>query len=279
VEGAEILDMLTAAAVYKYANSYLEKATAVSKDNTIEEKMGNHAFGLYVNVIPPVHGLGVSVGYSGLFKTQENPKYKDTNITSSIGEDANIHYLSQYREVAYPYYSGIDIRLVYTGLENLTMTCNNNISFAKVYGTRNRAENFAYSWAYSGRLNEADDGNPSTPYQVPFRSETYVGLYNAMGVNYKITKTLAADIQLANQFAVFSLDWEEAPLKSTTNSFGIYAGASYTIYEKGNFHAGIRGGLDIKWNNYSYQDDSALRNTHRAGYMDLGIPVAVKVVF
>jgi hypothetical protein len=278
-EGAKILDMITAAVVYKYADSCLEKLTAENANNIIEEKIGNHAFGLYVNVTPPVPGLGISAGYSGLFKTQKNPKYKDTTISSTIGEDANTHSLSVYKEVEYPYYSGVDLRLVYEGIEKLTLTCNNNISFARVYGTKNRQENFASGWAYPGRLNEADDGNPSTPYMVPFRSETYVGLYNALGVNYRITETLAVDLQAANRYAVFSLDWEESPVSSVTNSFGLYAGASYTVYQKDNFHASIRGGLDFKWNTYSYQDDSTLRNTHYAGYLDFGIPVAVKVVF
>ncbi|MDR1174772.1 MAG: hypothetical protein LBK83_04805 [Treponema sp.] len=278
-EGARILDMVTAAAVYKYAASSLEKLTAENKDNIIKEKIGNHAFGLYVNVTYPVYSLGISVGYSGLLKTQENPKYKDTVIKDTIGEDANTHYLSVYKEVVYPYYSGIDIRVVYTGLKNLTLTCNNNISFAKIYGTKNREETFTCGWAYSGRLNEADDGNPATPYVVPFRSESYVGLYNALGANYKITEVLAVDLQLANRLAVFSFRWEHNPLRSVTNSFGVYAGASYTVYQRGSFHASIRGGLDLKWNSYSYQEDSALRNVHHAGYLDFGIPVALKVVF
>jgi hypothetical protein len=279
-EGAKILDMVTVAAVYKYADSYLEKLTAENKDHTIEEKVGNHAFGLYANVTTPVPGLGISVGYSGLIKTQENPRYKDTDIKDTIGEDANTHYLSgPYKEVTYPYYSGVDLRLVYTGLKNLSLTCNNNVSFAMVYGTKNREENFAYGWAYQGRLNEADDGNPSTPYKVPFRYESYTGLYNALGANYKISEILALDLQLANRLAIFSLQWEEEALSSLTNSFGVYAGAAYTVYEKDNFHASIRGGLDLKLNTYSYQDDSASKNVHHAGYLDFGIPIAVKVVF
>jgi hypothetical protein len=278
LEGAKILDMVTAAAVYKYADSYLEKLTAPSKENTIDEKIKNHAFGLYVNVTPPVSGLGISVGYSGLLKTLENPKYNDTDTTTDVVDD-DLHLAQLYRETLFPFYNGIDLRVVYRGIENLTLTCNNNISFATVYGTTNRDEVFASGWAYSGKLNEADDGNPSTPYRVPFRSENYTGLYNSLGVNYRISESLAADLQVANRRAFFTLQWEEDPLGSVTNSFGVYAGAVYTVYRKGNFHASIRGGLDLKWNTYSYQDDSTLKNVHHAGYMDFGIPVAIKVIF
>jgi hypothetical protein len=270
--------MMTAAAVYKYADSYLEKLAAVSKGDIIEEKAGNHAFGIYVNVTPPVPGLGISAGYSGQFKTLENPRYGDTDIKDTIGEDANTHYLAGlYRETRFPYYSGIDLRVTYAGIGRLTITGNNNVSFARIYGTRDRDEIFAYGWAYQGMLNQGG----VAPDVVLLRSENYLGLYNALGASYRITERLTADIQLANQLARFTLDWEEDPLESITNSFGVYAGVICTVYEKDNFHASIRGGLDLKWNSYSFQDPppSQERAVHKAGYMDIGIPVAVKVVF
>jgi hypothetical protein len=275
-EGAKILDTVTVALVYKHADSCLEKLTALNNDDTIEEKIGNHAFGLYVNITPPVPGLGISAGYSGLLKTLENPRYKDTDAKNTNNED---HYLSGlYKNTLFPYYSGVDLRIVYTG-RKLSLTSSNNVSFARIFGTRDREENFVYGWAYSGRLNEADDGDSSTPYRVPFRSETYIGLYNALGLSCKISEALTAEIQVANQLASFTLQWEESPLNSITNSFGVYAGAAYKIYKKNNVEAGIRGGLDFKWNAYSYQDDSARKSVHHAGYMDIGVPIAIKVVF
>jgi hypothetical protein len=276
-EGTKILDMITIAAVYKYAYSALKKTEAIDPNDIIDEKVGNHAFGLYVN-LTPIPGLGISVGYSGLIKTWENEKYKDTVIdVGVIGDD---HYLSQgYRETLFPYYSGIDLRAVYSGFQNMSITFNNNVSFARMKGTKNRDEIFAHGWAYSGMLNEPAPVTPGVPNRVPFRSEDYLGLYNALGANYKINDTLAVDLQLANRLAVFSLQWEGDPLSSVTNSFGVYAGATYPVYQKDKFHAGIRGGLDLKLNTYSYQDDSALRSVHHAGYLDFGIPIAVKVVF
>jgi hypothetical protein len=278
-EGAKILDMITAAAIYKYAGSSLEKLAAASSDDTIEEKIRNHAFGLYVNITPPIPGLGISVGYSGQLKTLKNPRYKDTDIKSGVLEGnpdwEGLYLANEHRETKFPYYSGIDLRVVYTGIENLTMTSSNNISFARIYGTKDRDEIFVYGWAYEGKLNDSTTG----VNKVPLRSENYLGLYNALGASYRITESLTADLQLANQFAMFTLNWEEAPLESVTNSFGVYAGVTCKVYEKDNFHASIRGGLDLKWNSYSYQEDSVSASVHKAGYMDLGIPVAVKVVF
>jgi hypothetical protein len=279
-EGAEIADMVSAAAVYKYARSTLSKLEAEDTNNKIEEKVGNHTFGLYVNVTPPVEGLGISAGYSGLIKTWENEKYKDTVLGSISGQED--HYLSMtYRETLFPYYSGIDLRAIYTGIDRLTLTLNNNVSFASMNGTPNRDEQFAYGWAYSGMLNEADDGNASTPYLVPLRTEYYTGVYNALAVRCEITQALAADLQVGNRLAIFTLEWEEDSLKALTNSLGAYAGVTYTVYENDNFHASIRGGFALTWNNYSYQDTppSLTRPVHKTGYTEFGIPIAVKVEF
>lgn len=280
-EGAGIADMVTAAAVYKYARSTLAKLEAQDPNDMIDEKVGNHAFGIYANVTPPVEGLGISAGYSGLIKTWENEKYKDTVLGSIAGQED--HYLSMtYRETLFPYYSGIDIRANYTAIDRLSLTLNNNISFAQMNGTPNREEQYAYGWAYSGMLNEDDDGNPGTPYLVPFRTERYVGIYNALAVRYDIiSQVLVADIEVGNRLAIFTLEWEEDPLKAVTNALGVYTGVIYRVYKNDNFHASIRGGLDLTWNSYSFQDPppSLARPVHKTGYIEFGIPIAVKVEF
>ncbi|MDR2479983.1 MAG: hypothetical protein LBD48_11820 [Treponema sp.] len=271
-EGVEIGDMLTLAAVYKYASAHLSKTTAAQTDDIIEEKTSSHAYGLYVN-IKPVMGLGVSAGYSGLAQSWTNPRYQDTNIDESkIGNET--HNLSAYNEARLPLYHGADLRVCYTGFSGLTITFNNNFSFANNYGTVNMDHLYIKGWAYETQLNE--DSAPG----VEKRNETYIGVYNALGARYEIARTLAVDIQAANQLGFFTLKWENAPLSSVSNCFGLYAGVACMVVEKDRVRASIRGGVDLRMNSYIYQDSTSTASpVHRAGFIDFGIPVGLKVEF
>jgi hypothetical protein len=276
VEGAEIAELLTAAAVYKYADSYLAKPEAMDPENTIDEAVKNHAFGVYANIRPAAF-WGFTLGYSGLVQSWENSKYPATKPSSAGDTDYEIHELSEYKQINFPYYSGVDLRAHFTGLENLLITFNNNLSFAKVKGISqaSRGEGqFARGWAYAGPLNE------DTPYAEK-RAEDYLGLYNALGLQYELNSALTLDFQAANQLGFFTLREGGAPVaKSVTETLGVYAGLTYTVIQNDRVHGSIRGGLDLKMGSYSYQDfGSKDKPIHKTGYIDFGIPLGIKVEF
>ena len=270
-EGARLFNMLTMSAVYKYASSYLAKPKAEKPSDVIEEKVGNHAYGFYANVVTPLPGLGVSAGYSGLYQTWDNPKAAQT-VVDNTSLDYDSHILSANKSVMFPIYSGVDLRIRYAGIPNLGITLNNNFSFGNVFATVNKKELFIKGWSYEYQLNE------DTVANVENRNEVYFGLYNALGFTYKLTDELAIDLQLANQMGTFTLYWEKDPIQSLTNNFGIYHGATFTIIEKNLVTASIRGGLDLKLSSYSYQSPADAK-THKAGYMDFGIPIGLKLEF
>ena len=274
IEGAKIADTVNLAAVYKYADTLLYKPTAENEYNVVGEKTGNHAFGLYVNVTP-FTGLGISAGYSGLLQTWKNSKDSDVDPFEIGVVDAELHYLSRYKDVAFPFYNGIDLRFSYTGIEKLSVTLNNNVSFGAVKGSDTTGnKNYTNTWVYIGELN----GSASTVPGIKDRSESYLGLYNALGIKYAITDDLLADFQIANQHGIFTLNWEKEPVKSVTNYLGLYTGVNFTVIESEKICASIRGGVAIKLSSYSYQN-AVTAETHKAGIFDFGIPLGIKVEF
>lgn len=279
LEAANIANLVTFAAVYKYAGSSLSKLVTADGNfnDIIDENTGNHTFGLYAN-ISPVSGLEISAGYSGFTQSWRNNA--NTEMPPDINaNDKNNHYLSSFREVIFPFYNGIDLRAAWTGTQNLVVTFHNNISFASINGTDkpgmvNEDGKFAFPWAYRGQLNERHATDQSV---VANRSENYFGLYTALGFNYAFTETFSAAIQAANQLGFFTLDWENDNLRSSSNILGLYAGAAFTIIEAANITASLSGGVAARINMNSYQDISA--NIHQSGVIEFGVPIGIKVQY
>jgi len=274
VEGVQIADMVTLAAVYKHASTSLAKLTAPNNQNIIDENTGSHTFGLYAN-ITPTENLGITVGYSGLIYNWSNSK--DTDFSSGDVRDQEKHYLSQYRETMFPFYSGIDLRASYTGINRLTVTLNNNVSFANIQGSPdpNPRGVYSYAWAYRGQLNR-DDGS----YLAKNRSESYLGLYNALGINYEINENLSADFQAANQLGIFTLKWEHDDVVSVSSNLGLYAGVTYTIVQNEKIHASINAGLaaNLSFNSYQHAEPGS-NKVDKAGIVEFGIPVGIRVQY
>ena len=281
-EGAAIpvplVGSLTAALLYKYAATTLKKDDAPSAADTIDEKVGNHNFGIYANIpFDAVAGLGVSLGYTGLYQTWQNSQYEVTKSThNDIGVEG--HELSTYKSVQLPFYSGVDLRMRYNppGLVDgrLTFTFNNNVTFAGAVGTVNQKLLYSKSWAYETQMNE------DTVDGIENRRENYLGWYSALGVKFQVTQAFTADIQAANQFGTVTLEWENDPLTSFSNYLGVYAGGSWVMLTKGSAKCSIRGGVDVKISSFSYQDPIPTHTpVYQAGYMEFGIPVGIRVEF
>ncbi|MCL2043146.1 MAG: hypothetical protein FWG89_03305 [Treponema sp.] len=276
VEGAQIADFISFAAVYKYTESFLTKLTAPNPSNSIEERKTNHAYGLYAN-FSPLEDLGVSVGYSGLFQTWTNTLYLVTTVDNSDPD----RELSQYGKARMPIYHGIDLRLVYTGLEKFTFTSNNNFTYARVRGlTTEEFEKgmFSQGWAYSNLLGNHGGGGEN-------RREQYTGIFNALGARYAVNETLSAEASVSSQMGVFILQWDEGdnPV-SYTHYLGAYLGVSCDVFSISNdrVRGTLRGGLDLRLSSFAHQriiQGQREINTHRAGVIEFGIPVSLRVQY
>jgi hypothetical protein len=277
VEGAKLADLVSVAGVYKYTEADTTKDNAEAESMLLDEKVRCHAFGIYFN-ITPLAGLGITAGYSGLLPLWEAP-VTQTHLDNQAAED---HRLSAYSDTIQPFYNGADLRASYSGIDDLRITFNNNVSFASVKGTADYHKKYSVGWAYETELNATkDDTNPGGEG----RTENYLGIYNALGLAYQLSPALSLDLQIANQLGLFTLDFvtidgEAGTLKSSTNVLGSYAGFSYVIpSQKTSAKATLHAGLACKWSAYQYQRLDNNYTIDQAGYLDFGIPLEVKVEF
>jgi len=276
-EGAKIADVLTVSAVYKYMYSFQHKEMIDADDtvNNLDQKKTNHAYGLYVNVsnIPNIDGLGISAGYSGLILGWENPLYKRT----APPEKTLDFIFDKYRKVIFPLYHGIDLRFSYTGIEKLTITFNNNVSFAEVRGlSQSEVDDglYAEGWAYTSWLR-----NPYKEVEATDRSESYFGLFNAFGVRYAFSQKVNAEASVASQYGMFTLKWEGDSPVSTTHFLGVYLGASYAVFStRAGVKGTLRGGLDLRLSSFTRQVVET-GTVYEAGVFEFGIPLSLRVEF
>ena len=231
----------------------------------------SYEFGFYFN-IEPVSGLGISGGYSGLYQ-EWNSKF-NTNIRAlppQAQDEIRKYFFAYYNKAEFPFYHGIDLRFNYTGIRNLGITFNNNITFASVQGGFVQGDDafelVRLSWTYDAYLDRYTD-----------RSEHYFSLNNILGLRYDFSETLSADLQFANQLGIFTLSAPGMTASTIVNCLGIYTGINYRLIQNERFRASFRGGLALAMRLYSHQNPVVL-TTSRAGFSDFSIPVGIRVEY
>jgi hypothetical protein len=157
-----------------------------------------------------VKGLGFSFGYTIYFTKFEKAHEED-----------DYKILIPY-EIVNPLWSGIDLKVKFTGIENLGITFNNNFSFTRVEGGPQR-------------LNAGDklilglNYKPlSTSNSTISNNESWFSYAAILGVSYAITDRLNATFALGNILAVLSTDWETHDA-STSTTYNTMYNSSLTI--------------------------------------------------
>jgi hypothetical protein len=209
---------------------------------TIDTGGSAHTFGLYANLFV-VDPLGIGIGYSGSVKTSDD----------NVAGDA----------VKYPFYSGIDLRFKYT-FDPFTFTLNNNISFASVKGSDDDIVNGVA-------------GNPLGKKE----SGGYFALYNALGVAYKLSDTLALQFQLGNELIKYSYENTTTGIDVTEDiTFDTLQTAIFAAYTV-NANFSFRFGLDLRNTFIKTAREAGTIDfeTYKYGRLEFGIPVGIKVVF
>jgi hypothetical protein len=143
-------------------------------------------FGAYFD-LTAVENLGVSLGYSGFLLATDSSTFDDI------------------------LFNGIDLRATWTGIEGLSLSTHNNVSFAK--GTE--------------KLNTA--GLVGT-------DSSFLFLYNALGATKELTDRFSVNAVISNVLAKTDLD---AAGKSTADTFGVSAKFIAKVTEHAEFNAGL----------------------------------------
>jgi hypothetical protein len=175
-------------------------------------------FGLYFD-FTAVENLGVSLGYTG---------FLPANDASDV---ENILY------------SGIDLRATWTGIETLSLSTHNNISFAQ--------------------------GTEKTWMGILGKDASFLTLYNAVGATKELTERFSVNAEIANVFSKTD-DGNSGELKFENLILGAKLIAKVTE------HAEFNAGLNVDFSNtvlkgaFGDADDSLTV---------FSVPVGIKVTF
>jgi hypothetical protein len=256
IEAAGLFKILDLAAVYKFQHSnrnYDEQAVQYlpGGQSLFEPGMGldHHLFGIFATAKLPDLGLGISGAYSGYLRA-----HGKTDAALWGG----------WTSYTYPFWHGIDLRAAYTGLSGLSLTLNNNISFAAVKGD---ADPKSFVTGFWENDSDAQDVGAS-------QEQNALAIYNALAAAYRLTGALALKAQAASRFAriQYIYNGSKTRLVDRLVSLGFYLGAEWQINSK----LGIRGGLDLRLNNCRHEESGG---SSKAGVFEWGIPLGVCLRF
>jgi hypothetical protein len=258
LEGEKLFDWVTLAGIYKYLaadRNFTQKEAGGLDPEKVWGGQGltYHQFGFFATVTPPMlEGLGATVGYSALVKQQEDGWQRI--VTSGVNSWIPASH-------QYPVNHGIDLRLQYADipvLAGLTVTSNHNISFASVSGDDDPE---TLIWGFY---------NEDVPV---YTTEGSFGLYNSLAVSCKVLDGLTVHAQGANRYLQTYYNYDDATrFIDTYNIFSLYLGASWQI----NQMVSLRGGFVMR---YLDRGTASSAREADAGTHELGIPLALKIVF
>jgi hypothetical protein len=316
ISGDKIANMVTFDAMYRIKggdeysfDGYTEMEDPANPGSTINNGMHKqpdgsgrtlHHFGLYGNATGLVDGLGISLGYTGMVRTYENQfQFAHTGFQTGV--------LIPNRELSFtgPYYSGIDLRLNYTGIEDLGITFNNNVSFAAAAGTdldSDSTTDFVIQLYAkdSGMGPEVDSTTGRVAGAVLGKDETqsWFALYNALAVTYQLTGDLTAFFNLVNRYGRLTEEFmkedtdpnsatrgnknKSAVKISSQNDLMAVLGVTYALSANVTVHGGLslRYIADATTYEGAYYDQVQLKTQDSAlGTLTFAIPLWMRVSF
>lgn len=147
-----------------------------------------HTMGAYFHFPSPLPALGVSFGYSLIFRSFEDnaSQWVDNawRTTSTIT----------------PFFHGVDLRLRYTGIQNWRFTLHNNVSFAIANAGTWTGDELDGHVSING-MGLAGVNPMSTTYHLR-ESQSWLGFYNAFSVRHFITPRFNLTFEAANRLGI-----------------------------------------------------------------------------
>jgi hypothetical protein len=256
-----IADWVTLDAIYRFRGGDPNTLDSYDKDNNAggiiqPDGLGvfAHTFGIFANVLG-VPNLGIGLGYSGYLKVFEEDRESTTEIINVNG----------------PFFNGIDLRLQYTGIDKLTVTLANNFSFGTI---RRSIDDPIIAMGVLGTMLPTGT------------SQQWIGLYNALGLDYQVNDQLSASLQIGSRYGLITTVYTPLTGGSTTitRSRHQLGGGAYVAYQANSrFH--LQGGFVLRYLQDSYtnsdfgaQDVAETRNAS-GGMFDFAIPIRMRIVF
>jgi hypothetical protein len=245
----------------------------------------DNIIGVFVG-INAIENLGLSLGYTANFRAYEAGGYvsiDDQNAATAAGD--NPATKSKPFNFSTPFYSGIDIRLNYSGIDKIGLTFNNNISLAGVKGEEIKTD---------GTTEKIILGFGSDALDKGF-SEDWFHWDAELKASFSFIENLGLTLHLGNRLSVLSSAADtsvtvagitattKGTSQSTDNEFRVSLFADYGI---GAVNVGI--GLFLGLHSKALESESTtaalgFSNTTKVSansdVVTFGIPIMFKVQF
>jgi len=213
----------------------------------------DHRFGLYGGLDLLDGDLGLGFGYSGGFLSYE--------FWEKDGGSPNDKDLQMFG----PFYSGIDLKAQFRGIDRLTVTGTVNASFSTVKGTKLEDDKWYMGMGIlsEGALNEKQE-------------EGFFGLAAGINVGYELVDNLDVALQIKNSAQWESYTDDAKEFNQVKNQLGVSLTARYRMTQ----YFSIMCGLAMQMDNIS-QDGKNMDPfvSYKGGDLYFGIPITLQVRF
>jgi len=227
-----------------YAVKGKDENTGSRGDGTTTTGYWDNTLGFYAG-IDVVKGLGLSVGYTAAFR-----KFETAQVLKDPLDDTKGFWVY---EVQNPFYSGIDIKVKFTGVDKLSVTFNNNISFAAVEGAKAEKDDTRIM-GISGSILGEDQKEGGFVYDV------------ILGVSYSITPSLSATFALGNNMKVFTTESKSTSYGTTTETNNMTIADEFRISVHADYNVGnITFGIGLNLGVEGTTDDNETKSTWTGG--------------
>jgi len=214
-------------------------------NNTVARGTGEweNLLGVYVG-LGIVETLGLSVGFTGNFVQNETAQELDKNNDWVTYETKN------------PFWSGVDIKVKFSGIEKMGITFNNNISFASAK-SEELAKEAADQKGYDRIVGL--DGSSLNLAKDTSENQSWTAWTAILGVSYSLTDNLSVSLTFFNKMTVFAVETEDKATSgktvttkdtTTNNDFRTALVASYGV---GNVSFGL--GVQLFIDNTSVESE------------------------
>ena len=231
---------------------------------TLPDGSWNNILGAYIG-LNIVENLGLSLGYTANFRAYENGGYIPAADAGNPTKSKPVSFTT-------PFYSGIDIRASYSGIDKIGLTLNNNITFAGVKGkeikTDGTTEEYVLDFGYSPIGDK--------------ESTDWFHLESELKASLALVDNLSLVVQLGDRLGVMSSEnttsGNTSKVKATENEFRFTVGASYGVGAV-TIGAGLFFSIESKAFEREENSGTAVTTKASSDVTTFGIPVYFKVAF
>ena len=237
----------------------------------------NNELGAYVG-LDLFSGFALGLGYTAAFRVDESVRV--TYAITQGPQDMDNPYKSNAGGVidyVNPVFNGISLHMGFTGIENLGIFFNSNVSFAWL-----RGENYNPNTpGNSGGRYVRSMLSGGAPLENTDMKESWFALHNSLGVSYQINQPVSVQLSVTNRLGIVETVEKPGKVFNTwvTDAINIGVSGKYDFANNVSFQAGLAFGYWEQTAEITGRSDEKQLESARQGRVTFAIPIQFKVAW